>query len=145
MPASLFEADDRPKAEALCKLTWCNPFHEERQELERQALGSAWKSPPPGGLEWDNGTPVAAANPNTDALTLLSKRLASETRDRLRRRVPSGNERETYRDLVIFALFYQFVDEFHLVIRQARDRKAAPLRCAFFRTLPRGVGALVAC
>ena len=132
MPASLFEAADRPKADALGKLTWCNPFHEERIALERQALGDLWKAPPSDGLEWESGTPVAAANPNTAALAELAKRLAGEARERLRKRSPSPNERETYRDLVVFAIFYQFVDEFHRVIRQARERQAAPLRCTFF-------------
>ena len=132
MPASLFEADDRPKAEALGQLTWCNPFHEQRPALERQALGDLWKVPPEDGLDWENGMPVGAANPNTDALAQLSKRLAGEARERLRRRTPSANERVIYRDLVVFALFYQFVDEFHRVIRQARERNAAPLRCTFY-------------
>jgi len=132
MPASLFEADDRPKAEALCQLTWFNPFHEERAALERQALGELWKAPPADGLDWEAGTPVAAANPNSEALAQLSKRLANEARERLRRRTPSANERTIYRDLVIFSLFYQFVDEFHRIIRQARERNAAPLRCSFY-------------
>ena len=132
MPASLFEAADRPKAEAFCRLTWCNPFREERGALERQALGELWKAPPADGLEWEGGFPVAAANPNTEALVPLSRRLVNEARERLRRRTPSANERTTYRDLVIFALFYQFVDEFHRMIRQARERGSATQRCAFY-------------
>ncbi len=132
MPASLFEANDRPKAEALCKLTWCNPFHEERAVLERQALGEAYKAPPPDGMEWEGGLPIAPANPNTHALAELSRRLAQEARERLRRRTPSPNERETYRDLVVFALFYLYVDEFHRVMRAGRERGAAPLKCAFY-------------
>jgi len=132
MPASLFDADDRPKAEALCRLTWCNPFHEERGALERQALGEAWLAPTADGMDWEGGLPVAAANPNTEALAPLSKRLVNEARERLRRRPPTPNERTTYRDLVIFALFYQFVDEFHRMIRQARERGSATQRCAFY-------------
>jgi transcriptional regulator with AAA-type ATPase domain len=132
MPASLFEADDRPKAEALCRLTWCNPFLDERDALERQALGEAWQTPPADDMAWDGGLPIPAANPNTEAFAPLAKRLVNEARERLRRRPPTEHERETYRDLVVFALFYQFVDEFHRIIRQARERGAAPLRCAFY-------------
>ncbi len=131
MPASLFEAADRPKAEAFCRLTWCNPFHEDRGTLERQALGDAWRAPT-GGMEWEGGFPVAASNPNTETLVPLSKRLVNEARERLRRRTPTANERTTYRDLVIFALFYQFVDEFHKMIRQARERGSATQRCGFY-------------
>lgn len=132
MPASLFEAIDRPKAEALCRLTWCNPFHEERVALERQALGEAWRSPPIDGMDWEGGLPIAAANPNTNALAELSRRLANEARERLRRRVPSAHERETYRDLVVFALFYQFVDDFHKLMRTGRERGVVPLKCPFY-------------
>jgi len=132
MPASLFDTEDRIKAEALCQLTWCNPFNEDRPVIERQALGDLWQAPPADGLDWEAGIPVAAANPNTDALAALSKRLVLEARERLRKRTPSANERTTYRDIAIFYLFYSFVDDFHLIIRQARERGSAPVRCNFY-------------
>jgi len=132
MPAPLFDSADRPKAEALCRLTWCNPFHDERPAIERQALGDAWQTPPADGLDWEGGLPIAAANPNTLALTELSFRLANEARERLRRRTPSANELNTYRDLAVFALFYEFVGDFHKIIRTARERRAAPVRCTFY-------------
>ena len=132
MSVSLFEAEDRPKAEALCRLTWCNPFHDERTQLERQALGAAWKPPPADGMNWEGGMPVAAANPNTEAFAPLAKRLVNEARERLRRRTPTSTESEHYRELVVFALFYQFMDEFHRIIRQAREKGTAPLRCVFY-------------
>jgi DNA-binding NtrC family response regulator len=131
MPAALFEPADRPKAEALCRLTWCNPFHDERIELERQALGEAWQASPDT-VEWEGGTPVAPSNPNSAALAQIAERLAGVARERLRRRAPSPHELSLYRDLVIFTMFYQYADDFQKIIRQARERGAAPKRCAFY-------------
>jgi transcriptional regulator with AAA-type ATPase domain len=131
MPASLFEREDRAKADALGRLTWCNPFHEERPALERQALGELWQEPT-GGFDWAAGTPVPPSNPNTDALAHLAERLAHEARESLRRRAPSPREQEIYRDLVLFVVYHRFADDFHELICQARERGAAPLRCAFY-------------
>jgi DNA-binding NtrC family response regulator len=131
MPAPLFEAADRPRAEALCRLTWCNPFLDERPALERASLGDQWQ-PAPSGVEWVDGVPVPPSNPNVAALLELATRLAGQARDRLARRAPSDRERIAYQELVFFVVFHRFADDFQKLIQQARARGAAALRCAFY-------------
>jgi transcriptional regulator with AAA-type ATPase domain len=105
---AFLDGDDRPLAEAISRLSYCNPFLPERIEYERRALGSSFVA---GGTLWHA---LGQAEPTANVATLraraeaLSDRLAARLRGGAR---PGAAEIQTYEDVVVYLLFARYEDD----------------------------------
>ena len=104
----IFSSRERPRAEAIGDLAFCNPFLPERVELERRILGSAFVAIAP---VWSADPRSLTDNANVAAIRKLAEGLATT----VRRRVVEGarplpEEWTTYDELVLHVLFYRYED-----------------------------------
>ena len=129
-------SDDRTLAEAISRLTYCNPFLPERIECEQQALGDAFV---PGGTLW-HATGSPEPPPNVFALRERAGALAERLAARLAKEPrPSAEDLQLYEDVVIYALFARFDDDFHGLI----DERAATGSVPFYRKFRQDVERLL--
>src|SRR5438093_11473618 len=114
----LFRRDEQIVARAVSGLAQGNPFLPERIEHERQALGSAFVvANPVWHLNVDR-----PENPNVAALSAR----AAELLETARRRLDAGgrgarlveDEADLYEDLVFYALFDRYADQFFALITE---------------------------
>ena len=114
----LFRRDEQIVARAVSGLAQGNPFLPERIEHERQALGSAFVvAHPVWHLNVDR-----PENPNVAALSAR----AAELLETARRRLDAGgrgarlveDEADLYEDLVFYALFDRYADQFFALITE---------------------------
>lgn len=134
MSISIFTPSERAFAEAVSRVALSNPFLPERMEAERQALGARARDqelfwvPEAGAAELDGSELL---RPNLAALREQSFDLACKARKRLdgAKGPDSNRDRRTYRDLVLYALFSRYEDEFFALCR-SEARK--PSRVGFY-------------
>lgn len=94
----------------LSQLVYCNPFHPERIELEKSALGKAFE--PEELLTWSrtafSNSSVAdyVERPNVVSLTKKADALANELRAK---KLDSEKDLALYEDLVTYVLYYRWV------------------------------------
>jgi DNA-binding NtrC family response regulator len=126
---ALFDRWERRFATILSQLINCNPFHPRWVELEREALGPAFREAPPvyhRQAEWDE----SSLHPNIMILGEHTSRLTEQARRRLAEGMSATDaESRWYEDLALYHLYrncYAALDEAVLVgPRQTRDGAVA--------------------
>jgi transcriptional regulator with AAA-type ATPase domain len=135
----VFSDRERDAAEALSRLTSCNPFGGERIALERRALGDAFVD---GGAVWHLHGRDEPGNPNEVALAHLAEELVTTFRERLaaglatRAKGPGRGETDLYRDLVAYLLYYRFAEPLFAGLQSPGGQGSGARRpAALFREL----------
>jgi len=126
----IIESHEIEVANALSRLSNCNPFTPERIELEKEILGdrfdwsdSAWHK------RWDiDGVP-----PNVGLMT----EVAREWSERIRTRLLGGaestkDERHIYRDIVYYYVYNTYQESFHQLLEQEGFRPDARCGADFY-------------
>ena len=125
-------ASERHTAEAIARLAYCNPFLEERLELERASLGDAYE---PFFAVWHPREGFPDDNPNVVAIRERGAALAATLRSRLDDGAePNDEEREIYRGLCLYVLYDRYQRQLHLIARDADthdDGRHAPFWTEF--------------
>ena len=125
---------ERTTLASLSRLTFCNPFLEERIELERRVLGDAFVALDP---VWHAQVDLLEENPNVERIYIVAEELA----DRLRQRLldgarPRSADRDLYRELVLYVLYYRYQVRFlDALLRGPRDGK--PAKVTFYADFAR--------
>src|SRR5690349_5614955 len=113
MPMPIFEGEELRGAEAIAELCYTNPFSARRIELEKAAVGRAFRE---GQSVWNRAS-SRFENPNIGALRERCGALLHKARARLERGAkPSARERVVYEDLALYGLFDRFDDELTALI-----------------------------
>lgn len=108
---SLLNPDERPAAETLSRLAYCNPFLAERIELERRLLGERFRTTD---AVWHARGSTAGDNPNLEPISERAGELLAELRGRLiAGATPDDEERRLYQDLAIYVLYDRHEDRLH--------------------------------
>src|SRR3954467_15358987 len=102
----LFETtQDRSRAEAIARLTYCNPFLPERIRCEHEVLGDEFVESE---MAWHLGSDPTGHRPNLGILTQRVEELAARTRARLLEGASTTQqELRAYEDLVMYLLYYR--------------------------------------
>jgi len=113
----LFSAEERPFAEAVSSLAYCNPFLPERIAFERQALGPAFR---PEDNVWNVRAQSMDARPNVMLLQQRAELMQAEMQSRLDTgRSAAGDDIELYQNLVLYVLYYRYQAELLQLITHA--------------------------
>jgi DNA-binding NtrC family response regulator len=141
---SLFVRDGLPAAEAIAELCYTNPFSARRIELERRALGTAFRDAQP---VWNRAS-SRFENPNLAALRERTGQLLHAAIGRIERgKAPSASERRVYGELARYHLFDRFDDELSALIaaqlepRENGSAERVPFYKAFRAEVERVYGA----
>jgi transcriptional regulator with AAA-type ATPase domain len=120
----LFEtAQDRNRADAIARLTHCNPFLPERMDCEREALGDEFVESE---MAWHVGSDPTGKRPNLAILSERVEEVAARTRARLIEGTTATlSELRAYEDLVMYLLYYRNKPVFEQLIL-AQPRKLPP-------------------
>jgi DNA-binding NtrC family response regulator len=97
----------------LSELAYCNPFQPERLELERQALGSQFRTEDQ--IAWSRDFRRDETDrPNVEQLTRRAEHLVDRLRDELDTGEHAGDEKflSLYRDQVYYVVYYRHVATF---------------------------------
>jgi transcriptional regulator with AAA-type ATPase domain len=104
MDMALLPKEDGRFVEALSRLATCNPFLPERIQLERDALGDAFRET---STVWSKR--LDRQNPNVVTLATRAEAIARKMRAALASGGKlSGEEARLYEDLVFYVLYYRF-------------------------------------
>jgi transcriptional regulator with AAA-type ATPase domain len=124
----LFETpQDRNRADAIARLTYCNPFLPERMQCEREALGEEYVESE---NAWHLGSDPTGQRPNLATLTRRVEEVAARTRARLVEGVgATPPELRAYEDLVMYLLYCRNKPFFERLIG-ATGRKPTPRELA---------------
>lgn len=127
---SLFDDADRRFAEAISRLSYCNPFLPKRLQLEREALGDAFCEE---GAVWSKRIHVDDRRKNIERLHACVETLVGKTRGRLEAG-ESANERELvlYEDLVLYWLYHRYREHLRQSLEEAGRRPGKPLKIAYW-------------
>lgn len=119
---SIFTNSEREFAVTVARLVFCNPFCEDRVELERQALGKEFdkKTPP----WWSWTLRDGADRPNVLRLTERVYAVAEKVRQRLADGVAAtDSDLELYDDLIHYVIYYKAIacspEKTHLDLRSS--------------------------
>lgn len=117
---------ERQEAEHFSRLTWCNPFTPERQELERALLGKRYREP-------DMGA-VGSISANMDLLLPKLSNLLDKVRTRVAKAHPAERDLHLYRDLILFHLYHCGLGDMVEYVRVAHaDGKSRANATAIYR------------
>ena len=130
MPQKIFTRDQWPIAQKLAEIVYCNPFEEERWQLEREVLGKDYQERyryvAPGGAE-------ELLAPNLEKLLGMALELMESARSRL-----AGAkdlvlaERLAYENLTHFVVFHEFMRKYDRLIVASLAGKPMPGGVSFF-------------
>jgi len=129
MSASFLSVSDRGTLEALSRITYCNPFLRERQELEKEILGGDYRNPDTSSRD------LRSFSTNLDRLHEVALHHAEKARIsfyQVQGRVAPA-EFHIYQDVVLFALFSSNREPFLEFIRKAYTRGSADRACSFYK------------
>ena len=118
---SLFTEKEFPVANAISKLTFCNPFHQERIKFEEEALGKDFIERD---FAWNKKVDLEGEHPNIEKLEMVTKQLVEKKRNRL-----INNEKFTeqelgiYEDLVVYFLHYKYYMKFDEFLPNTKKSK----------------------
>ncbi len=105
----LFESQKRVWAEALSKVSYCNPFLPERIELERVILDDKFID---SGVAWHKRADEVEDRPNIDLLTVRSKELADWARTQIEDGATLSEEDVSlYEDVVLYYFYNNGAEE----------------------------------
>jgi len=115
-------------AEAVGALTYCNPFLPERIEAEKVAAGAAFI---PHGDVWSVKAGDDAEAPNIRTISAKVEKVTAAICARLHAvdAKPTRRELSLYRDLVVYTLYYRFVDELLELVKRGLDPMTERLDC----------------
>src|SRR4051794_711438 len=124
----LFETtQDRSRAEAIARLTYCNPFLPERIRCEREVLGDEFVESE---MAWHLGSDPTGQRPNLGILNQRVEEVAARTRARLVDGVTAAlPELRAYEDVVMYLLYCRNRPVFEQLIG-ATPRKPTPRELA---------------
>jgi transcriptional regulator with AAA-type ATPase domain len=122
---TLFRPGQRQFAQAVADLSYCNPFLPERIELERAALGEAFKET---SAVWSKQTEWQQERPNVTRINERTEQLVAEVNQRL-----GGSERagladlDLYEDLVNYLLYQRYRRQLTALIDESlKGRSKSP-------------------
>ena len=128
---SLMNSEERTFARAIASLTYCNPFLPERIEHERRVLGPEFSFPDD---VWNVRPDIETERPNVRRLQERSEELLQSIARRARDgHGPTALEQQLHEDLVVYALFYRYHDEFLRLIESGATGPREPAKVVFFR------------
>jgi hypothetical protein len=131
---AFLDGDDRPLAEAISRLSYCNPFLPERIEYERQALGADFVA---GGTLW-HALGQAETTANVAALRERAEALGARLAARLRAGArPGAADLQTYEDVVVYLLFARYEDDLLRLIEATGSAGAVGVYRAFRQDVER--------
>jgi transcriptional regulator with AAA-type ATPase domain len=134
----LFNSKERAFAEAVSNLAFCNPFLTERIEYERQALGSDFHE---SRAVWNLSPERVAHQPNVDEIMQRVEKLLLSISDSDKGGgKPTELELRLYEDLVLFYLYYQFLDQFLETGRVLLEQNVTGQRIEFYEDFAREAG-----
>ena len=118
--SAFFQSDrERRVAEATARLAYCNPFLEDRLDLEREVLGDEYT---PFFAVWHPREGVVDDNPNVVAIAERGETLVGTLRRRIEEGVePTADERESYRGLCLYILYYRYQRRLYEMVRDADE------------------------
>jgi hypothetical protein len=126
---TLISTSQRRSVVALSKLHYCNPFLEERIELEREALGS----------QFQDGLPVRVVlHYEEDVnLTRLGERIEEVTSE-LRQSLADGVEAEewelvVYEDLVLYMMYRRYRTDLEQALQKSLRKSTMNVRVDFWK------------
>jgi len=135
MSVSIFEREELRAAQAVAELCYTNPFSPRRIELERAALGSAFRE---GQSVWSRAS-SSFTSPNLPVLHERSTALLASAQRRFESRgEASAAERDAYDGLARYHLFARFDDDLQALIEallraRTAGASAATERVAFYK------------
>ena len=135
MSRGIIPSKKKSFVEAVSRLIYCNPFLEERIDLEKEALrgdyketGRAWKFLPYGYRD----------DPNVRTLIERVAIVAEQCRSNLVSGISiSEKEFQYYEKLVLLQTYYSFRDDYDRIIRRAHETGSARERVSFFKRFER--------
>lgn len=139
-----FKADDRRLAEIISKLSYCNPFLQERIEYEKAALGSAFESE---NAIWNVKPYDLPEHPNVTHLRKLVEAKVEQLQGRFKPELDvSEDELHLYHDLVVFILYHRYREGFDRTILKGQARgesqpEGRPGRMKLFEPFSRDLNA----
>ena len=129
---TLFTNNELEFSGVLSQLAYCNPFLEERIELERVALGDEFVKTDP---VWSFRADMDEERANINALVNRVSALTQKTRTRLRNgQQATESDLIAYSDLVLFLLYHCYRDRFFKTIDDTITTKATLGKIAFYRS-----------
>ncbi len=113
----------RNSLDAVAALTDCNPFMQERVDLERRILGDAFV---PIGLVWFADADAGLFDPNLERLREHVEALVGEAHRRLAAARGDASEAEIaqYRAAVFYLLWLRYEDDWLALIKAGEERQA---------------------
>lgn len=131
----LFRPDEHNFAEAMARMLYCNPFTDERPDLERQALGEDFE---PRGTYWSHLPENAGQNPNVVRLGQRVARVVERARTRLDKGFGGGDqELHLYAEFVLYHLFDRYENRLYHVLSGDRPIDLRKLFAEFGRDVHR--------
>jgi transcriptional regulator with AAA-type ATPase domain len=126
----MFTSKERAFAEAVSRLAFCNPFLSERIEFERQALGSDFHE---SRAVWNLSPERVAHQPNVnEIMQRVEKLLLAVTEGDKSAGKPTEQELRLYEDLVLFYLYYRYLDQFLETGRALLEQNITGHRIEFY-------------
>jgi DNA-binding NtrC family response regulator len=125
---AILSPEESAFAEAVGALTYCNPFLPERIEAERAAAGADFR---PHGNVWSVKAGDDREAPNIRVIFTRTEETTLAIRSRLREAgaKPTVRELQLYRDLVVYLLYYRFVDDLLVLVDRGTDPATKTLDC----------------
>ncbi|MBW3595692.1 MAG: sigma 54-interacting transcriptional regulator [Planctomycetes bacterium] len=126
----LFDDVDRRFAEAISRLSYCNPFLPQRLHLEREALGDAFCDEGP---VWSKRIHMDDRRKNIERLYDCTEKLAVKTRQRLEAGEPA-TERHLilYEDVVLYWLYHRYREHLRRSLEDAARSPGKPLKANYW-------------
>lgn len=136
MTRGAFDSEDLAFATAIEALCYINPFCKERQSVERQALGHAYK-------DVADAWALGPGHQNQNLLPLKEKTQAFVDRMQPRLHLASEPELRLYGAAVRFYSYYEFRDVFIELADRAQEARFSQRRVTAFAKFQRRVSALL--
>lgn len=130
MSGRIFNREQWPLAQKLAQIVYCNPFEEERWELEREVLGDEYQERyryvAPGGSE-------EMLAPNLSKLLSVALTLMESARTRLGSvKEVAEAQRQAYENLTHFVVYHEFMGKYDRLIEASLEGKPLPGGVSFF-------------
>ncbi len=126
----IIEPSKLPFVEAVAKLTYCNPFLDQRIELEKAALGADFQEREE---PWNLNPTEYPNDPNVRKLIERVETTAEECRERLAETgTTSAQQFGLYQDLILFLVYYRFREDFNEIVEKTHGNGKRRGRYRFY-------------
>ena len=131
MSRGIIPSKEKSFVEAVSRLIYCNPFLEERIDLEKEALRGDYKET---GRAWNFLPHGYRDDPNVRTLIERVAIVAEQCRSNLVSGISiSEKEFQYYEKLVLLQTYFDFRDDYDRIIRRAHETGSAGERVSFFK------------